>query len=84
VGLAAFGWLVAAGAAAAWRGWRAVPDGAAGGLRRGVFAASLFLVVGTPLENVWELPHVAIPAWAGIAWCALAPEARRPARQRPA
>jgi hypothetical protein len=82
-GLAAFGWLSLAGIAAARRGWRAAPDGAAGGLRRGVYAASLFLVLGTPLENVWELPHVATVAWAGIAWCVLSADARTGV-QRPA
>ena len=72
VGAAAFAWLVAAGLALAWRGWRRAPQGVAGGLRRGAFAAALFLAAGTVLENVWEVPHVAMLAWAGIAWCGLA------------
>jgi hypothetical protein len=76
LGGATFAWLVLAGVALAWRAWRAAPDGLPGGLRRGVFAAALFLVVGTPLENVWELPHVAWLAWAGIAWAGLSVQRR--------
>ncbi len=70
-GLAAFGWLVATGILLARRSWAADPDSAEAGLRRGLYAAALFLVLGTVMENVWELPHVAVLAWAGIAWCAV-------------
>jgi hypothetical protein len=61
-GLLAFGWLVLAGLRNAGGASRA-------GLTRGLFAATLFLIPGTVLENVWELPHVATLAWAAVALC---------------
>ncbi len=71
VGLAAFAWLVGTGILLARRSWAADPGSPEAGLRRGIYAAALFLVLGTVMENVWELPHVAVLAWAEIAWCAL-------------
>ncbi len=75
LGALPFLWLMAAGIGLAHGAWKGSPSGEAGAVRRGLFAASLFLLAGTVLENVWELPHVAMLAWAGIAWCAL-PEAK--------
>ncbi len=71
LGLLAFGWLVASGILLARRSWAADPGAPDAGLRRGLYAATLFLVVGMPLENVWELPHVAVLAWAAVGWGAL-------------
>ena len=76
LGLLAFGWLVASGILLARRSWAADPGAPDAGLRRGLYAATLFLAVGTPLENVWELPHVAVLAWAAVGWGAISLERR--------